>query len=69
MDKEKFGNGIMYLSVAILLIFTSATTLVIGFNKDNDPLFLSIAAILIMGLFYTGFKGISTILDAFFNKK
>lgn len=68
MDKEKLANGVMWISVAMLFIFTAALSLTKGFQQDNN-LYLIGGGISILGVFFYGFKGINTILDAFFNKK
>lgn len=68
MDREKLANGLMWISVAMLFIFTAALSLTKGF-KDENNLFLIGGGLCILGIFFYGFKGISTILDAFFKKK
>tara|TARA_B100000900_G_scaffold370684_1_gene349377 strand:- start:125 stop:328 length:204 start_codon:yes stop_codon:yes gene_type:complete len=67
MDKIKLANGIMYISVALLFVFTAALSLSKGFSSDNN-VFLVGGAICIVGIFYFGYKGMSTVLDAFFKK-
>ena len=67
MNKEKLVNGLMWVSISILCIFSAAISLMKGFNSDNI-IFIIIGIIMIIGLFYCGFKGISTILDAIFKK-
>ena len=67
MDKIKLANGIMYISVALLFIFTAALSLSKGFTSENN-LFLIVGSICIIGIFYFGYKGMTSILDAFFNK-
>lgn len=68
MDKEKLANGVMWVSVAMLFIFTAALSLSKGFQQDSN-LYLIGAGISIIGVFFYGFKGIKTILDAIFHKK
>lgn len=67
MDKIKLANGIMYISVALIFVFTAALSLSKGFSSKNN-LFLTAGGICIIGIFYFGYKGMSTILDAFFKK-
>ena len=67
MDKIKLANGIMYISVALLFIFTAALSLSKGFTSENN-LFLIVGGICIAGIFYFGYKGMNSILDAFFKK-
>ena len=67
MDKEKFANGLMWISMAMLCIFTAVASLYKGFDHKNN-LFLLGGGICVLGVFFFGFKGISTILDAFFKK-
>ena len=67
MDREKLANGLMWVSMAMLFIFSAAISLMKGF-KDENTLFIIGGVIMILGLFYCGFKGISTILDAIFGK-
>ncbi|MBF90223.1 MAG: hypothetical protein CMP75_00445 [Flavobacteriales bacterium] len=67
MDKIKLANGIMYISMALLFIFTAALSLSKGFTSENN-LFLIVGGICIVGIFYFGYKGMTSILDAFFKK-
>ncbi len=67
MDKIKLANGIMYISVALLFIFSAALSLSKGFTSENN-LFLIVGGICIVGIFYFGYKGMTSILDAFFKK-
>ena len=67
MDREKFANGLMWISMAMLFIFTAALSLTKGFHNENN-LFIVGGGICIVGVFFFGFKGITTILDAFFKK-
>jgi apolipoprotein N-acyltransferase len=68
MDKEKISNGIMWVSMAVLFLFTSAITLWINFKKESLLLYI-LTAIFICCLFFFAYKGISSILDAFFKHK
>ena len=67
MDKEKLANSLMWISMAMLFTFSAATSLMKGF-KDENNLFLVAGGVMIIGLFFCGFKGISTMLDAIFKK-
>ena len=67
MNREKFANGLMWISMAMLFIFTAALSLTKGFHHENN-LFLVGGGICVLGVFFFGFKGISTLLDAFFKK-
>ena len=67
MDKIKLANGIMYISVALLFIFSAALSLSKGFTSENN-LFLIVGGICVTGVFYFGYKGMTSILDAFFKK-
>ena len=67
MNKVKLANGIMYISVALLFIFTSALSLSKGFSSENN-FFLIVGGICIIGIFYFGYKGMTSILDSFFKK-
>lgn len=68
MDKEKLANGIMWVSMALLFLFSTAMTVWINFKKDSTLLY--ILTILFIGcLFFFSYKGINTVLDAFFGDK
>tara|TARA_B100000683_G_scaffold46062_3_gene42631 strand:+ start:33730 stop:33951 length:222 start_codon:yes stop_codon:yes gene_type:complete len=73
MNKVKLANGIMYISVALLFIFTAALSLSMGFSPERQDqsekyIFLTVGGICIIGIFYFGAKGMTSILDAFFKK-
>ncbi|MGC6428921.1 MAG: DUF6095 family protein [Flavobacteriales bacterium] len=68
MDKEKFANGLMWVSMALLFLFTTAITLWINFKKESTLLYI-LTAIFLLCLFYFSYKGVSTVLDAFFKNK
>jgi hypothetical protein len=68
MDKEKLSNGVMWISMAFLFLFSAVTSLYVGFNKDNN-LFIVLGIVFIACLFFFAYKGFSTLLDAFFKKK
>ena len=68
MDREKLGNGIMWLSMAMLFLFSTALTVWINFKKESTILYV-LTFVLIACLFYFSYKGINTILDAFFRDK
>ena len=68
MDKEKLGNGIMWISMGFLFLFAAVTSLYVGFYKKNTILII-VGIMLIACLFFFAYKGFSTILDAFFKKK
>ena len=68
MDKEKLSNGMMWISMAFLFLFSAVTSLYVGFYKDST-LLIVVGVVLIACLFFFAYKGFSTILDAFFKKK
>ena len=68
MNKEKLANGVMWLSMSVLFIFTASLTFYIGFAKDSLIL-QAVGLILIICLFYFSYKGMKGILDAFFDKE
>ena len=53
MDREKFANGLMWISMAILFIFTSVVSLYKGFQTNNN-LFLVVGGICVLGVFFFG---------------
>ncbi len=65
MNKEKLANGLMWISMAMLFMFSSAISLTKGFNLNNY-FYLTGGGISIIGVFFCGIKGIKTFLDAFF---
>tara|TARA_Y100000589_G_C27170297_1_gene636389 strand:+ start:493 stop:699 length:207 start_codon:yes stop_codon:yes gene_type:complete len=68
MNKQKLANGLMWISMAMLFMFTSAISLSKGFSQDNY-FHLIMGGICTVGVFFCGIKGLKTFLDAFFNKK
>lgn len=67
MNKQKLANGMMWISMAIFFIFSAAISLYIGQVKDNI-LLQTIGIVFIICLFFFAYKGLKTILDAFFDK-
>ena len=68
MDKQKLGNGMMWISMAVFFIFTAAMTLFIGNSKDS--IFLKgLGVFFILCLFFFAYKGLKTVLDAIFDKE
>jgi len=67
MDKQKLSNGMMWISMSIFFIFTAAVTLFIGNSKDSLAL-QALGVVFIGCLFFFAYKGLKTILDAFFDK-
>lgn len=68
MDKEKLANGIMWVSMALLFLFSTAMTVWINFKKDSTLLYI-LTIVFIGCLFFFSYKGINTVLDAFFGDK
>ena len=68
MDREKLANGIMWISMAFLFLFSTAITVWINFKKDSILLYI-LTIVFISCLFFFSYKGINTILDAFFGDK
>lgn len=68
MNKEKLANGMMWIAMSVLFIFTASVTLFIGFTKDNY-IWLGLGIVFIGCLFYFAYKGLKTTLDAFFDEK
>tara|TARA_B100001063_G_C16636272_1_gene488441 strand:- start:457 stop:666 length:210 start_codon:yes stop_codon:yes gene_type:complete len=68
MDKQKLANGMMWISMAILFIFTAAITIFIADSKDSIAL-KGLGIFFILCLFFFAYKGLKTTLDAFFDKK
>ena len=68
MNKVKLVNGIMWLSMAVLFIFTTTVSLFLAQQKSSI-LFYSISIVCIAGLFFFAYKGMKNVLDAFFDKK
>ncbi|MDB0006986.1 DUF6095 family protein [Flavobacteriales bacterium] len=68
MDKQKLSNGMIWISMSIFFIFTAAVTLFIGNSKGSLAL-QALGVFFILCLFFFAYKGLKTILDAFFDKK
>lgn len=68
MDKVKLGNGIMWLSMAMLFLFSTALTVWINFKKGSILLYV-LTFVFIACLFYFSYRGINDVLDAFFRDK
>lgn len=68
MDKEKLANGIMWVSMALLFLFSTAMTVWINFKKESTLLYV-LTIVFIACLFFFSYKGINTVLDAFFGDK
>ena len=67
MNKEKFANGMMWIAMSVLFIFTASLTFYIGFSKDS--VLLLVLGIMFMGcLFFFAYKGLKSTLDAFFDE-
>lgn len=58
----------IWISMSIFFIFTAAVTLFIGNSKDSLAL-QALGVLFILCLFFFAYKGLKTILDAFFDKK
>ncbi len=68
MDKQKLANGMIWISMAIFFIFTASVTLFIGNSKGSIAL-QALGIVFILCLFFFAYKGMKTVLDAFFDKK
>ena len=68
MDREKLANGVMWISMAFLFLFSTAITVWVNFKKDSILLYV-LTFVFIACLFFFSYKGINTILDAFFGDK
>ena len=70
MNKENFIKGGVWLSVFSLSIIFSAISLFIGFNnqRHGDDTILIIGILLLIPVFYCGYRGIKLILDSIFEK-
>jgi hypothetical protein len=67
MNKQKLANGMMWISMAIFFIFSAAISLYVGHSKDSI-LFQFMGIVFILCLFFFAYKGLKSILDAFFDK-
>ncbi|MGC6470812.1 MAG: DUF6095 family protein [Flavobacteriales bacterium] len=67
MNKQKLANGVMWISMAVVFLFTASLTFYIGFAKDN-LLLQALGLVFIACIFYFSYRGMKTILDAFFDK-
>ena len=68
MDREKLANGVMWISMAFLFLFSTAITVWVNFKKESILLYV-LTFVFISCLFFFSYKGINTILDAFFGDK
>jgi len=68
MDREKLANGVMWVSMALLFLFSTAMTIWINFKKESNLLYI-LSFIFLICLFYFSYKGINEVLNAFFNNK
>ena len=68
MDKDKLIMGLFWLSLSGLVILLDASLFYIGFNnlKYGSYLIIIIAFIFVPLVFFCGYKGIRSILDAIF---
>ena len=71
-DKELLAKGVQRMALALLFIFISPVIIHSAFKNQDHPLYIPV---LILGLIGAGFaiymifKGIKTMMDAFFGKK
>jgi high-affinity Fe2+/Pb2+ permease len=68
MDREKLANGIMWVSMALLFLFSTAMTVWINFKKESMLLYI-LTFVFLICLFYFSYKGVNEVLDAFFKHK
>jgi len=68
MNKEKLIKGGMWLAGFSISIILSALSLFIGFNnqRHGDNTILIIGLLLLLVVFYCGYKGFKLVLDAIF---
>ncbi|WP_459211675.1 DUF6095 family protein [Aquimarina rhabdastrellae] len=71
-DKELLGKGVQRMALAILFMFISPVILHSSFKNQDHPMFVPILVLGLCGTVFAifmAFRGIKTIMDAFFGKK
>ena len=68
MDKQKLIYGLIWISCCMTSIFLSATMIFAGFNnlRHDSYVVLLLGFIFIPIVFFTGYKGLKSILDYIF---
>ena len=71
-DRELLGKGVQRMAIAMIFMFISPVIIHSAFKNQNHPYYIPI---LILGLIATAFtifmafRGLKTIINAFFGKK
>ena len=71
-DRELVGKGVQRMAIAMIFMFISPVIIHSAFKNQNHPYYIPI---LILGLIATAFtifmafRGLKTIINAFFGKK
>ena len=71
-DRDLLGKGVQRMAIAILFMFISPVILHSAFKNQDHPYYIPILIIGLVGAafaIYMAFRGIKTIMDAFFGKK
>lgn len=69
-NKEKLLKGVKLMGGTLLLLITAPIVLNSSFKNQDHPMFipvLGIGIVLLVAAIYFGFKGIRTLMGAFFN--
>lgn len=71
-DKELLGKGVQRMAISLIFMFIGPVIIHSAFKNQDHPLYIPI---LILGLLaagfaiFMGFRGIKTLMDAFFGRK
>ncbi len=71
-NKELLLKGVKFLGYTIAMMFTAPLIIYQAFKNQEHPLYIPVLAVglvLAIGAVAMGFRGIKTIVDAFFGKK
>ena len=71
-DRDLLGKGVQRMAIAIIFMFISPVILHSAFKNQDHSYYIPILIIGLIGAafaIYMAFKGIKTIMDAFFGKK
>lgn len=71
-DKQLLGKGIQRMAIALICMFISPVVIHSSFKNQDHPYYIPILSLgLLVGAFaiFMAFRGLKTMMDAFFGKK
>ncbi|GAA3517796.1 DUF6095 family protein [Aquimarina addita] len=71
-DKKLLGKGVQYMAIALICMFISPVVLHSSFKNQDHPYYIPVLIVgLVIGGFaiFMAFRGLKTMMDAFFGKK